>query len=214
MGRVAAAEGGDFARFAAFPTYSPGCYKRVTGSIHRYYGAAGMRRGLTMNVRQAMFIAVLGLAAASGSAWAQVSPGAGQEPPPCLKKFIALRANAEAKAKKLEAAGKRKQKPTAQEACGLFNAFSAAESKLLAYAKENGTWCGIPPRVVTQMEKAHQRIAATRTRICRAAAAQRARPRGPTLSDALGASAPNANNVRTGRGGTFDTLTGSALGKQ
>ncbi len=28
---------GNFARFAAFPTYSRGCYKRAFGSIHRYY---------------------------------------------------------------------------------------------------------------------------------------------------------------------------------
>lgn len=166
-----------------------------------------------MNVRRAMFVAVLGLAAA-GPAWAQVPPGAGQEPPACLKQFIALRADTAAKAKKLEAAGKRKPKPTAQEACGLFNAFSASEAKLLKYAEENQAWCGIPPQIVTQMKAAHKRTAATRTRVCRAAAAQRARPRGPTLSDALGASAPNANNVRTGRGGTFDTLTGSALGSR
>ncbi len=167
-----------------------------------------------MSVRRAVFVAVLGLASATGPAWGQFQGGGAQQPPPCLKKFIALRATAEAKAKKLEAAGKRNPKPTAQEACGLFNAFSAAEAKLLKYASENQTWCGIPPQIVTQMKKAHQRTTATRTRICRAAAAQRARPRGPTLSDALGASAPNANNVRTGRGGTFDTLTGSALGSR
>lgn len=165
-----------------------------------------------MNMRRAMFISVVGgLAAAAAPAWAQVPQGAGQEPPPCLKEFLELRRDAEAKGKKLEAAGKREQKPTAQEACGLFNAFSAAEAKLLKYASENGTWCGIPPQVVQQMNKAHAQTTKMRTRICSAAAAQRARPRGPTLSDALGASAPTADNVRTGRGGTFDTLTGSAL---
>ena len=166
-----------------------------------------------MYMRRAMFVALVGLAAAAGPAWAQL-PGAGQEPPPCLKKFIELRADAEAKAKRLEAAGKRSQKPTAQEACSLFSTFSAAEAKLLNYAEENGTWCGIPPQFVQQMKKAHAQTANTRTRICQAAATQRARPPGPSLSDALGASAPTADNVRTDRGGTFDTLTGSALGNR
>lgn len=166
-----------------------------------------------MTLRRAMFIAALGLACAAGPAWAQMPPGPGQQPPPCIKKFIDLRNDAASKAKVLEAAGKRKHKPTAQEACHLFTVFSSAEAKLLKYASENVTWCGIPLRVVEQMKKAHARTTATRTRICRVAAEQRARPRGPTLSDALGATAPDANNIKAG-GGTFDTLTGSALGNR
>ena len=164
-----------------------------------------------MNVRRAVFIAALGLAGTAGPAWAQMQPGFGQQPPPCVQKFVALRASAESKAKAIEAAGKRKQKPTAQEACGLFNAFSAAEEKMVKYAAENATWCGIPPNVVTQMKKAHEHTTATRTRICNVAAEMRAHPRGPTLSDALGAPVPDADNIKTGRG-TFDTLTGSPLG--
>ena len=165
-----------------------------------------------MNVRRAMFIAALGLAGAASPALAQTQPGFGQ-PPPCLKKYTELRGEAEFKAKAIEAAGKRKRKPTAQEACQLFNAFSAAEAKLIKYATENGTWCGIPPQVVTQMKASHARLTVTRTRICQAAAAQLARPRGPTLSDALSGPAPDANNIKTGRG-TFDTLTGSPLGNR
>ena len=165
-----------------------------------------------MNVRRAMFITALSLAGAASPALAQTQPGFGQ-PPPCFKKYSELRGEAEVKAKAIEAAGKRKQKPSAQEACRLFTAFSAAEAKLIKYASENGTWCGIPPQVVKQMKESHAHLTVTRTRICRVAAAQMARPRGPTLSDALGSSAPNADNIRTGRG-TFDTLTGSALGNR
>lgn len=165
-----------------------------------------------MKLRRAVFFALLGLAAAAGPAWAQVPPGAGGEPPACVKKFLDLRKTAEARAKRLEAAGKRNPKPTAQEACSLFNAFAAAEAKLLNYASENQTWCGIPAQVVTQMKASHERTAAARTRVCQAAATQRARPPGPTLSDALGAAVPDTNNIKTGHGGTFDTLTGSALG--
>jgi hypothetical protein len=164
-----------------------------------------------MNVRRAVLIAALGLAGAASPAWAQMPPG-GQQVPPCIQKFISLRDAAQVKAKAIEAAGKRKQKPTAQEACGLFTTFSSAEAKLLKYAAENQTWCGIPPQVVEQMKKAHARTTQTRTRICQVAAEQRAHPRGPTLSDALSAPAPDANNIKTGRGGTFDTLTGSPIG--
>jgi len=167
-----------------------------------------------MNVRRAMFIAALSLAATAGPAWAQTQPGGGQQLPPCIKKFVALRGVAETKAKAIEAAGKRKPKPSAQEACGLFTAFSTAEAKMMKYAAENQTWCGIPPQVVEQIKKAHERTTKARTRICNVAAEQRLRPRGPTLSDALGGSSiPDANNIKTGRG-TFDTLTGSPLGNR
>ncbi len=167
-----------------------------------------------MRWRRAAITAMLGLAAVAGPARAQAPQGAGQQPPPCIQKFLDLRAAAESKAKAIEAAGKRKQKPSAREACGLFNSFSAAEAKMLKYASENQTWCGIPAQIVTQMKTAHQRTTETRTRICQAASAAQARPRGPTLSDALGASVPDSNNVKTGSGGTFDTLTGSALGNR
>ncbi len=167
-----------------------------------------------MSVRRVVFIAALGLAAAAGPAWAQMQPGAGQQAPPCVKKFMSLRDIAATKAKTLEAVGKRKQKPTAQEACHLFNVFSTAEGNLLKYATENATWCGIPPQVVEQMKKAHARTTVTRTRICSVAAAQQARPRGPSLSDALSGPVPDADNIKTGRGGAFDTLTGSPIGSR
>jgi len=164
-----------------------------------------------MSGRRAMFIAALGLACIAGPAWAQMPPGAGQQMPPCVKKYIELRNAAQAKAQLINAAGKRKPKPSAQEVCGLFTHFSTAEAKLVKYATENQTWCGIPANVVTQMTKAHKRTAEARARICRVAAEQRMRPRGPSLSEALGTTAPDANNVRSG--GTFDTLTGPALGR-
>ncbi len=165
-----------------------------------------------MSMRRAGFIAALGLACLAGPAWAQMSPGASQQQmPPCIKKFVELRKTAAVRAKRIDVAGKRKPKPTAQEACGLFSSFMSAEAKLVKYATENQTWCGIPPNIVAQMKKAHERTITTRARICRVAAEQRDRPHGPTLSQALGATAPDADNVKPG--GTFDTLTGSALGR-
>jgi hypothetical protein len=135
-----------------------------------------------------------------------------QQEPPCLKQFAKLRDDAGNKAAKIAALSKAKQKPSAQVACGLFNSFSSAEAKLIKYAVENQEWCGIPQQVVEQMKQSHARTNETRAKICQAAAAP-ARPRGPSLSEALGADVPNAGNIKTGHG-TFDTLTGTPLGQR
>jgi hypothetical protein len=68
--------------------------------------------------------------------------------------------------------------------------------------------------VATQLKQGHAKVKEVRDRVCQAAA-QPARPAGPSLSDALGTSrAPDSSNIRTGKGGgTFDTLTGSPLSK-
>jgi hypothetical protein len=161
-----------------------------------------------MNLRRALFIAALLLPAASGPAAAQFPPGAQQEPP-CIKDFARLRDDAAKKAQAIRAANE--HKVDAKVACHLFTAFSAAEEKLIKYADANAAWCGIPEQIVKSMKQAHGRTNAIRTKVCQVAAAP-PRPRGPSLSDTLGAPAPDVNNIKTGRGGTFDTLTGSPLG--
>ncbi len=161
-----------------------------------------------MHLRWALFIAALALPVAAGPAAAQVPPGA--EPPPCIKGFVKLRDDAAKKASAIRAANV--HKVDAKRACHLFNVFSAAEAKLIKYADENGTWCGIPPDVVKSMKQAHARTDVIRTKVCQVAAAP-PRPRGPSLSDTLSAPVPDANNIKTGRG-TFDTLTGSPLGSR
>jgi hypothetical protein len=133
-----------------------------------------------------------------------------QEPPPCIKQFLVLRADAETKAKALQAASKRQATP--QEACGLFNAFVRAEEKVVKYAGDNTVWCGIPPNIVQQMKANHAKARTARTRVCQAAA-QPVRPAGPTLGEALGTTpVPDASNTKRGHG-IFDTLTGSPLGR-
>lgn len=136
-----------------------------------------------------------------------------QQEPPCFKEFSALRDDAQNKAKAAIAASKRKVPP--QEACKYLNALVASESKLVKFVETNSGWCGIPPQVLTQMKQQHGGTAKARDRICQFAA-HPAAPAGPSLSDALGTSRlPDSSNIRTGRGGgTFDTLTGSPLGKQ
>lgn len=143
------------------------------------------------------------------SPWQQ--PARQQQEPACVKEFVKLRESAQKRAGAIQAATTGSRKPSAKEACGLFNAFSAAEAKLVKYASTNASSCGIPPQVVTQMKEAHTKTNGIRSNVCRAAAAP-PRPTGPTLSDALSAPIPDSNNIKTGRG-TFDTLSGTTLGR-
>jgi hypothetical protein len=129
----------------------------------------------------------------------------------CVQGFGKLRDEAQKRAGAIRTASEKKA--SAQEACGLFNSFSDAEAKMIKYAADNMTRCGIPPAILTDMKKGHARTAVLRTNVCKAAAAP-ARAAGPSLSDALGSAiVPDANNIKAGRGGgTYDTLTGTPLG--
>ena len=59
-------------------------------------------------------------------------------------------------------------------------------------------------------KEAVAKVSEIRTKVCQAASAPAARA--PSLSDALTNPIPDSNNIKTGRG-TFDTLTGTPLGK-
>jgi hypothetical protein len=159
-----------------------------------------------MALRPVLFgMCVLALCAASAKA--QFGPAPGKEPP-CLHEFAKLRDDAEKRAAAIRVASERKAAP--KEACQLFNAFVAAQSKMAKYAADNGVWCGIPNEVVANLKEGIAKTSEIRTKICQAAA--NPRPTGPSLSDALSSPVPNSNNIKTGRG-TFDTLTGNPLGK-
>jgi hypothetical protein len=163
-----------------------------------------------MRLRRAVFLAALAVPIAAAPAAAQFQPPPAEQMPPCIKEFVRLRTDTETKGNAIRAA---QGKVNAQGACKLFNAYSAAEGKMLDYAAANNVWCGIPPEAIDQIKKAHVRTNEIRTRVCQAAAAGPARPAGPSLSDALGGPVPDSSNIKTGRG-TFDTLTGSSpLGK-
>jgi hypothetical protein len=144
-----------------------------------------------------------------GSAQAQFGPPPSQQEPPCVKDFTKLREDAEKKAAAIRTASERKASP--KEACQLFNAFMTAQSKMLKYATDNAAWCGIPNQITASIKEGIAKTSEIRTKICQAAAAP-PRPAGPSLSDALSGPVPNSDNVKSGRG-TFDTLTGNALGK-
>lgn len=140
------------------------------------------------------------------------SPWSGQpqQVPPCVQEFGKLRDDAQKRALAIRTASE--HKATQKEACALFNAFSAAEIKMIKYATDNATSCGIPPEVLGNLKKGHARTSDLRTKVCQAAA-RPAQPTGPTLSDALTAPVADSKNIKTG-GGTFDTLTGTPLGSK
>lgn len=137
-----------------------------------------------------------------------------QQMPPCLEEFVKLRKEVEKRGGMIQAAGQRKQKPSAKEACGLFNAFTGAELKMIKYATANAASCGIPAQIIDNMKQSHAKSNEVRTRVCQVAAQGPAAGPGapPSLSDALSAPVPDSANIKTGRG-TYDTLTGSPIGK-
>lgn len=165
-----------------------------------------------MTLRRAWFIAACLVAVAKpAAAQFQAAPPPQQQTPPCFADFSKLRDDTEKKGKAVQAASTRHA--NAKEACGLLNAFTGAEGKMLKYATDNATWCGIPPQVLQQIKASHGQAMELRGKICTAAAnaAKQVAPRPPSLSDALGAPVPDSGNIKTGRG-TFDTLTGTPLG--
>jgi hypothetical protein len=166
-----------------------------------------------MNPRRALIIAACLLPSAAGTAAAQFPPASApqQQPSPCINDFSKLRDDAAKKASAIRTASERHATP--QEACQLFNAFSAAEAKMLKYAVDNSVWCGIPPQIVNGIKQSHARTTEIRTKVCQAAAAGPPQRAGPSLSDALNAPVIDSSDIKTGRG-TFDTLTGTPLGNK
>ncbi len=163
-----------------------------------------------MGLRRALLAACM-TALYAGMANAQFQPPAApqQQEPPCVQEFFKLRDEAEKKGLAIKAANERKASP--KEACQLFGVFIAAQAKMLKYATDNTVWCGIPHQVIDNIKQSVTKISEVRTRVCQAAAAP-IQPTGPSLSDALSSPVPDSKNIKTGRG-TFDTLTGSPIGK-
>ena len=191
-----------------------------------------LREDQFMNLRRATVAAAGMVAFALGSAHAQLAPWPDPPPqqaspwpqqapqqaspwqqpqqgPPCLPEFTKLRNETEKRGIALKKASDRRASP--QEACKLLTAFTSAEAKMLKYAVDNSTTCGIPPQIIDGIKQGHARSDALRVRVCRVAAAPQA-PRGPTLSDALNGPVTSSSNIKTGRG-TFDTLTGTPIGR-
>jgi hypothetical protein len=137
-------------------------------------------------------------------------PGASAGMPPCLQKFLPMRAEAEKRAGVLQAGINKKKPPP--ELCQLFRNFSEAEEKVVHYAVANQAGCSIPPDAVAQMKKNHAKTVDVRDKVCNMAQ-QQPKPAGPNLGEALGfGSLPSAETTRAGTG-TLDSLSGNPLAR-
>jgi hypothetical protein len=155
----------------------------------------------------AVFI-VAALAAAPGAAPAQTGAPAQAGTVQC-NDFMKLRSDAEQKAGAVRNATQ--QKTDRKDVCVLMQRFTTAEAAVVKFLETNKTWCGVPDQVIQQAKANHEKTLKFRTAVCTEAPA--AKPKPPSLSDAIGTpSVDSADNTRTGRG-TFDTLNGNPLAK-
>lgn len=172
-------------------------------------GATGAPRASAPSPSQSAFTAGAPPIGGGGFGGAPSGPPPGAEE--CQNGFLPLRQDAEAKAKLIQAAGKRKAPPP--EACKLIGNFSQAEAKMIKFVETHAQKCGIPPQVSEQMKKGHANTEQLQSKVCGVAAQMQQAPAGPSLSEALGsASLPEAKPSKRG-GSTFDTLNGNVLSR-
>ena len=147
-------------------------------------------------------LAVLALATASSAALAQSTPAQ-------CNSFIALRDDAQKKALAVRTAVEHKVER--KEICSLVQRYYAAESAVVKFLEDNKTWCGIPEEAIKAAKGNHEHTEKFRTAACTEAPV--AKPKVPTLSDAIGTpSVDTGANTKTGRG-TLDSLNGNPLAR-
>ncbi len=130
---------------------------------------------------------------------------------PCANEFMPLRNDAQTKGMAIKAAIDRKA--DRGDICKAFRTFIAAEAKVVKFAQDHGSRCQIPADAVKVIKANHGKSVTMSNRVCNAASGPSAPPP-PSLSDALGTSRiPDSSNIKTGKGGTFDTLGGSAIAR-
>jgi hypothetical protein len=150
----------------------------------------------------ATVLAVFAVAAVSQTAWAQSAPVQ-------CSTFAQIRGEAEQKALAVRASIEHKAER--KDICAAVQRFYAAEGNVLKFLEDNKTWCGIPDQAIKAAKEGHERTLKFRTAAC--AEAPAAKPRAPSLSDAIGTpSVDTGNNTKTGRG-TLDSLNGNPLAK-
>ena len=139
--------------------------------------------------------------------------GGAQGGPPCFAEFTPLREEAEKRARMIKAAADKKG--SRQEICQLFKNFAVAEEKVIKFVTAKQAACQIPPTAVSQMQANHDRTVKTRDHICAAGPGEAgAAPPVPRLSDELGIARDIGEPTKGSAGsGTFNTLTGNALGR-
>ncbi len=135
------------------------------------------------------------------------APQQPQQPPPACQQLLTLRDETQKHGQAIQKANERKG--SVQDACRLFRSYLSAEVKFIKGIEEHGRTCGVPPDLLKQVKDSHARASQIGKQVCDAAA-QGARPAGPSLSDALG-TGPTVPDGATKGGGAFDTLSGNVL---
>ncbi len=155
-------------------------------------------------MKRSLAVALAFLAAASVS-----HSVAAQTLPPQCNAFMGLRTDAEQKALAVRTAMEHKSER--KDICTLVQRFATAEEAVVKFLEKNKETCSIPQQAITSSKANHEHTLKFRTAACTEAPA--AKPRAPSLSDAIATpSVDTAGNTKTGRG-TLDTLNGNPLAK-
>jgi hypothetical protein len=155
-----------------------------------------------MRLSVAAALAVFAIGAATDTASAQSTPVQ-------CNAFMQLRDEAQKKALAVRTAVEHKVER--KEICDLVTRYYAAESLVVKFLEDNKTWCGIPPEAIQAAKGNHEHTAKFRTAAC--TEAPQAKPKVPTLSDAINTpSVDTGANTKTGRG-TLDSLNGNPLAR-
>ena len=85
-------------------------------------------------------------------------------PVPVCQQLLTLRDETQKHGAALQAASQKKAKP--DEICPLFDAFLAAEAKMIEGLVENSATCGVPAATISQVKSAHDKATQMGNQVC------------------------------------------------
>jgi len=109
-----------------------------------------------------------GMPGGGGGGFGAAPPPQQQAPPPACQQLLALRDDLHKHGTALQAAGKKKAGP--EEACKLFKAFLASETKMIEGLEAHKSSCGVPDEVIRQLKASHVQAEKSAKQVCDAAA--------------------------------------------
>jgi hypothetical protein len=161
------------------------------------------------NLRPRAMALCAGAMFVAASATAPFATALAQSAPPQCAAFVQLREEAQQKAMAVRTAIDKKV--DRKDVCTLVQRFYSAEGTVVKFLEENKSWCNIPDQAITAAKQNHERTLKFRTAAC--TETPQAKPRPPSLSDAIGTpSVDTRENTKTGHG-TLDSLSGNPLAK-
>ena len=131
-------------------------------------------RAFSMAVALAAFTSGPALAQSGGMpSWPTFAAGIAAAARRSVSKLLADRDETQKHGQALQVAGKKKAPP--DEVCKLFNAFLAAEGKMIKGLEENRALCGVPADVIKRVKAGHSKAAQVGKQVCEVAG-ERTRP--------------------------------------